>query len=211
MDRRVCRKSRRRGWRVSTYTSPPVAAAGRLEATCGWHVLPSRAGACWARWPALALEPSLSSGCKPPHASRSASSLSARGTIIAITKPCSGRQGLEGLERRRDHRGGARRGGDRRGRADESARCGQRSFDTRSELIERFGRLLRENVASRAIPREKAWLQAIVDRVEAEMNVIRIVADKTNLDTALARSGGVVTPGVRCSVRKWRARKDSNL
>ncbi len=33
-------------------------------------------------------------------------------------------------------------------------------------LIERFGRLMRENVTTGAVPFRKAWLQAIVDRAE---------------------------------------------
>ncbi|WP_449409267.1 recombinase family protein [Methylobacterium komagatae] len=79
------------------------------------------------------------------------------------------------------------------------------------ELIERFGRLLRENVTSGEIPFRKAWLQAIVDRVEVGADVIRIVGDKESLENALTDSGGEAVTGVRSSVRKWRTRHDSNV
>ncbi|MFF8802643.1 MULTISPECIES: hypothetical protein [unclassified Methylobacterium] len=79
------------------------------------------------------------------------------------------------------------------------------------ELIERFGRLLRENVTSGEIPFRKAWLQAIVDRVEVGADVIRIVGDKESLENALTGSGGEVVSSVRSSVRKWRTRHDSNV
>ena len=79
------------------------------------------------------------------------------------------------------------------------------------ELIERFGRLLRENVTSGEIPFRKAWLQAIVDRVEVGADVIRIVGDKESLENALTGSGGEAVSGVRSSVRKWRTRHDSNV
>ncbi len=79
------------------------------------------------------------------------------------------------------------------------------------ELIERFGRLMRENVTTGEIPFRKAWLQAIVDRVEVEANVNRIVGDKASLEATIAAAGSSPMPGVRSSERKWRARKDSNL
>ena len=82
--------------------------------------------------------------------------------------------------------------------------------EIRPELIERFGRLMRDNVTSGEIPFRKAWLQAIVDRVEVGSDVVRIVGDKENLETALTGAGGTVVPGVRSSVRKWRALRESN-
>ncbi|MCJ2136984.1 recombinase family protein [Methylobacterium sp. J-026] len=78
------------------------------------------------------------------------------------------------------------------------------------DLIERFGRLMRENVTTGEIPFRKAWLQAIVDRVEVGADVIRIVGGKEALETAILDAGSAA-PSVRSSVRKWRARKDSNL
>lgn len=79
------------------------------------------------------------------------------------------------------------------------------------ELIERFSRVMRENVTSGEIPFRKAWLQAIVDRVEVGADLIRIIGDKASLECVAARAGSTAPPGVRSSIRKWRARKDSNL
>lgn len=79
------------------------------------------------------------------------------------------------------------------------------------ELIERFGRLMRENVTTGEIPFRKAWLQAIVDRVEVGADVIRIIGDKASLERVVADAGSSSVPGVRSSVRKWRTRHDSNV
>lgn len=77
------------------------------------------------------------------------------------------------------------------------------------ELMERFGRLMREKVTSGEVPFRKAWLQAIVDRIEVGADVIRIIGDKESLETALTGADGTAVPGVRSSVRKWRALRDS--
>ena len=79
------------------------------------------------------------------------------------------------------------------------------------ELVARFGTLMRENVTTGEIPFRKAWLQAIVDRVEVDDSVIRIIGDKANLEAVIAAGGASTPAGVRSSVRKWRARKDLNL
>ncbi|POR40195.1 recombinase family protein [Methylobacterium sp. V23] len=79
------------------------------------------------------------------------------------------------------------------------------------ELIEQFGRLMRENVTGGAIPFRKAWLQAIVDRIEVDDTVIRIVGDKTSLEQAVAANQTGAAPMVRSFGRKWRTRHDSNV
>ena len=84
------------------------------------------------------------------------------------------------------------------------------SAEISPEAIERFGRLMREHVTSGEIPFRKAWLQAIVDRVEVGADVIRIVGDKEGLETAMTGAGGADVPGVRSFVRKWRALRESN-
>ena len=89
-------------------------------------------------------------------------------------------------------------------------RLGGRVND-RSELIDQFGRLMRENVKAGPIPFRKAWLQAIVDRIEVDDTVIRIVGDTSNLEQAVPASRAGAMPVVRGFGRKWRARKDSNL
>ena len=79
------------------------------------------------------------------------------------------------------------------------------------DLIEQFGRLMRENVTAGPIPFRKAWLQAVVERIEVDDAVIRIVGDRTSLEQAVAGSQAGAVPVVRSFGRKWRARKDSNL
>jgi len=73
------------------------------------------------------------------------------------------------------------------------------------ELVEKFGRLMRANVTSGEVAFRKAWLQAIVDRVEVDAEVIRIVGDKASLEAAVIGAASSAAPGVRSSVRKWRA------
>ncbi|UMY16502.1 recombinase family protein [Methylobacterium organophilum] len=78
------------------------------------------------------------------------------------------------------------------------------------ELVERFGTLMRKNVTTGEIPFRKAWLQSIVDRVEVDDDVIRIVGDKANLEAAVASGAVQGTAGVRTSVRKWRALREGS-
>ena len=79
------------------------------------------------------------------------------------------------------------------------------------ELIEQFGELMRANVTDGEIPFRKAWLRAVVDRIEVDDTAIRIVGDKTSLERAVSESQTGAMPAVRSFERKWRARKDSNL
>jgi site-specific DNA recombinase len=78
------------------------------------------------------------------------------------------------------------------------------------ENIEAFGRLMRERLTAGAIPFRKAYLGAIIDRVEVDDHQIRICGRKDVLEQAVLANGGPI-PGVRSFVRRWRARKDSNL
>ena len=68
-----------------------------------------------------------------------------------------------------------------------------------------------ENVTAGEIPFRKAWLQAIIDRVEVGADVIRIIGDKASLEAAITGLGSSPAPGVRSSVWKWRTRHDSNV
>jgi site-specific DNA recombinase len=74
------------------------------------------------------------------------------------------------------------------------------------------GRALRCDDAREADERpfRKAYLGAIVDRVEVDDREIRIIGRKDVLEQAVLAKGGPV-PGVRSFVRKWRTRQDSNL
>lgn len=78
------------------------------------------------------------------------------------------------------------------------------------EAAEKFGTLMRQRLSEGDTPARKAWIGAIVDRIEVDQGTIRIMGRKDVLEQAVA-SGGAITPGVRTCVPKWRARKDSNL
>ncbi|MGA0534079.1 recombinase family protein [Hansschlegelia sp. KR7-227] len=82
------------------------------------------------------------------------------------------------------------------------------SFDP--EAIERFGRLMRQNITSGDVPFRKAYIRSVVDRIEVDDHVIRIIGDKATLEQAIA-AGETGAQRVRSFVPKWRARKDSNL
>ena len=77
------------------------------------------------------------------------------------------------------------------------------------DVVERFGRMMRETIATGDTPFRKAWLRAVIDRIEVGDDAIRIVGDKATLEQVIA-AGDATTLGVRSSVRKWRARNDSN-
>lgn len=68
-----------------------------------------------------------------------------------------------------------------------------------------------ENVTAGDIPFRKAWLQAIVDRVEVGADVIRIIGDQAGLEAPIAGAGSSSTPGLRSSVRKSRASDKARL
>ena len=78
------------------------------------------------------------------------------------------------------------------------------------EAIERFGRVMRENITSGEIPFRKAYIQSVVDRIEVDDSVIRILGNKATLEQAIA-GRAVGSAGVRSFERKWRARHDSNV
>ncbi len=53
----------------------------------------------------------------------------------------------------------------------------------------------------------KSYIQSVVERVEVDDKVIRIVGDKATLEQALA--GRAMVPGsIRSRVPKWRATQD---
>jgi site-specific DNA recombinase len=77
-------------------------------------------------------------------------------------------------------------------------------------VIERFGTTMREKLTSGEVPFRKAYLGAIVDRVEVDDREIRIVGRKDVLEQAVLANGSPV-PGVRSFVRKWRANSYRHL
>jgi hypothetical protein len=91
-----------------------------------------------------------------------------------------------------------------------SAKSGTRPpTDISPILVERFGILMREKLTSGEVPFRKAYLGAIIDRVEVDDDKIRIVGRKDILEQAVLAGGGPV-PGVRSFVRRWRTGEDSN-
>ena len=85
-----------------------------------------------------------------------------------------------------------------------------RSAAIEPEAVETFSRFMRENVASGAIPFRKAYIQSVVDRIEVDDGVIRIVGDKATPEQAVA-GRAMASGGVRRRVPKWRARRDFEL
>jgi len=77
------------------------------------------------------------------------------------------------------------------------------------ELVEAFGREMRETLTNGSMAFRKAYLQSLIDVVEVDDNVVRIKGDKDLLEKAvLARhSGG--SPGSHVST-KWRSQGESN-
>ena len=91
----------------------------------------------------------------------------------------------------------------------DRAKCGTRpAVNISSLVIEEFGRTMRDKFTRGEIPFRKAYLGAIVDRVEVDDREIRIVGRKDVLEQAVLGNGGFV-PRVRSFVRKWRTGQDS--
>jgi site-specific DNA recombinase len=99
---------------------------------------------------------------------------------------------------------------DRTQTALERARSGARPVIEISPIqVERFGQIMREKLTSGNVPFRKAYLGAIVDRIEVDDREIRIIGRKDVLEQAILADGGPV-PGVRSFVRRWRSLRESN-
>jgi len=75
--------------------------------------------------------------------------------------------------------------------------------------IERFTRLMREQLVSGDVAARKAYLSAIVDAVIVSANTIRIVGSNDNIRSMLGPNGQP-TPAVRKSVQEWCPGAESN-
>ncbi len=75
--------------------------------------------------------------------------------------------------------------------------------------VERFGRMMRENVTSGEVPFRKGYIRSIVDRIEVDDEVIRIIGDKATLEQAVA-GRAIGHTGVRSRVPNWRPGRESN-
>jgi hypothetical protein len=78
------------------------------------------------------------------------------------------------------------------------------------EAVAKFSELMRQCIQQGDTLARKAWVASIVGCKEDYDQKIRICSRKDVLEQAVMANGGPV-PGVRCFVRRWRARKDSNL
>ena len=93
----------------------------------------------------------------------------------------------------------------------ERAQSGTRATERIGPLApDRFARLMRERITAGEIPLRKAYIRSIVDRIEVDDAVVRIMGQKDILEQAV-RSGGASSPAVHSSVPNWWAMKDSNL
>ena len=70
--------------------------------------------------------------------------------------------------------------------------------------------VMRANVLDGTIPFRRSYLRAMIDNVEVDDTEIRIHGRRSVLER-LVMGNGVAPAGVPSFVRKWRARKDSNL
>ena len=77
------------------------------------------------------------------------------------------------------------------------------------EAIDKFGRSMRENITTGDIPGRKAYIQAVVDRIEVDDGIVRIFGNKSTLEQAIA-GREVRSASVRGFERKWRAQGESN-
>jgi site-specific DNA recombinase len=75
-------------------------------------------------------------------------------------------------------------------------------------LLERFGRIMRENFASGSIPLRKAYMQSLVSVVEVDDTTVRIKAAGIFSKGRSGQPNGAV-PGSQMST-EWRSLGESN-
>ncbi len=75
--------------------------------------------------------------------------------------------------------------------------------------IERFTRLMREQLTSGEVAARKAYVAAIVDRIVVSDRTIRIMGSNDNIRSSFGPGGGIAPP-VRKSVQEWCPWPDSN-
>ena len=77
------------------------------------------------------------------------------------------------------------------------------------DRIAAFGALMRERLTSGEVPFRKAYLGALIDRIEVGDRQVRIFGRKDVLEQAVLANGGPAS-GVRTFVRRWRSLRESN-
>ena len=99
---------------------------------------------------------------------------------------------------------------DRAKEALDRAQCGVRTKSGVSpESVEQFGALMRERILDSNTPARKAWIGAIIDRIEVDQDTVRLFGRKDVLEHAVT-SGGQLPQGVRTYVPEWRAMQDKS-
>ncbi len=78
------------------------------------------------------------------------------------------------------------------------------------ERIEAFATLMRTKLATGDTQARKAYLRSIISRIEVDDGRVRIIGEKASLANVISGREGS-SGNVHGFVRKWRARKDSNL
>lgn len=63
---------------------------------------------------------------------------------------------------------------------------------------------MRKNIANGEIPLRKAYLRSVIDRIEVDDHVVRVVGDTATVEQVVAGKS-VPASGVRSFIRKWRA------
>jgi site-specific DNA recombinase len=76
-------------------------------------------------------------------------------------------------------------------------------------LIERFGRMMRENFSTGSVPFRKAYLQSLIESIEVDDSQVRIRGSKDVLEKAVLASQNEQAWCSQMST-KWRAGRDSN-
>jgi site-specific DNA recombinase len=82
-------------------------------------------------------------------------------------------------------------------------------FQISRALIEGFSETMREKMTSGETPFRKAYIGAIVDRIEVDDRVVRIIGQKDVLEQGVLHHSAP-TFGVRSFVRNWRPLGESN-
>ncbi len=72
-------------------------------------------------------------------------------------------------------------------------------------MLEKFCHGMRQNIATGEIGFRRTYLRSVIDRIEVDDDVIRVIGDKATLEEVIAGKSGV-----RSFARKWRTRRDSN-
>ena len=78
------------------------------------------------------------------------------------------------------------------------------------QKVSAFTELMRDKLRTGDVRARKDWLSSVLERIEVDDGVVRLVGNKQVLTAAVTGQNAAPT-NVRGFVRKWRARQDSNL